>query len=92
MEKDYWVYQSRQNPVGQWALYVVKDTRRSDMTVTVYSEAIGNPTNCVTLHESTRRSPAMLANDVVVKLLEFTEVTSGDMKQLVKAFAEILSD
>ena len=93
MIKDFWIYQQRQNPKGQWALYVERETKRGLMTIdfTIYSEAIEKPGHSVSVHGLEYASPVLLANAVIIELLEFTDVTAQDKAQLEKSFINILN-
>lgn len=93
MIKDFWIYQQRQNPKGQWALYVERETKRGIMTIdfTIYSEAIESPGHSVSVQGLEYASPVLLANAVIIELLEFTDVTAQDKAQLEKSFINILN-
>ncbi len=93
MIKDFWIYQQRQNPKGQWAVYVERETKRGHMSIdfTIYSEAIENSGHSVSVHDLEFTSPVLLANAVIIELLEFTEVTAQDKAQLEKSFINVLN-
>lgn len=93
MIKDFWIYQKRQNPKGQWAVYVERETKRGLMTIdfTIYSEAIDSPTHSINVQGLEYNSPVLLANAVIIELMEFIDVTAGDKAQLEKSFINILN-
>lgn len=92
MVKDFWIYQQRQNPEGQWAVYVVRETKRGNLSVdfTIYSEAIENPGHSTSVRGLEYTSPVMLANAVIKELLGFCAVTAQDKAQLEQSFINIL--
>ena len=97
MQRDYWIYQERQSETAQWAIYVVKDfdRRHPENTVlefTVYSEDIGNKTNSANYPACHYDKVSGYVNELVCKMIEYTSITSDDIKQLEKAITLILKD
>lgn len=97
MERDYWVYQKRQNERAQWELYVVKDFRwgkpnETKLHVTVYSEDIDTPTNSQSkedLHYDTVRG---YVDEVISMISDFSDITNDDITQLQDSITNILID
>lgn len=97
MIRDYWIYQERQNELGQWALYVVKefDRRKPESTVldiTYYSEGIDNATHSkstVGLHYDT---VAGYVDEIISILAEFSSIAAQDKQQLEREILRILKD
>ena len=94
MIRDYWIYQERQNPGGQWAVYIVKEYEKGKpdsamLDLTFYSEQI--PTKTHTRSFVCWKFPTIADyTEAVIDVLEgFTIVDAQDRSQLNLAIARI---
>lgn len=92
MIKDYWIYQEREC-AQPWAIYVVRQDSRITGTlisVTIYSEAIGNDVNSMSFLDWHFNSVNEYVNETLLHICEFSEVWSDDREQLEREFTDIL--
>ena len=97
MIRDYWVYQERQNELGQWALYIVKefDRRKPDATtldITYYSEGIQNAAHSKSTIGSHYDTVGGYVDEITSVLGEFSSITTQDKQQLEREILRILND
>ncbi len=95
MQRDFWIYQKRQNGRFQWALYVVLNCEKHlpntvTLDFTLYSDAISNSAKSVSFGGEHRSKVSAYVNDIVSQLVEFTSVTNGDYTQLEEELLAIL--
>ena len=91
--RDYWIYQKRQNPDSQWAIYVVKEYGTEEgivLDVTFYSDAIDNKTHTKSFVGWKSDTLRGFLNMFLTELMEFSEVDSDDMDQLDRELLRIL--
>lgn len=95
--RDYWIYQERPNPEGQWTLYVVKefDKRKPGderLDVTYYSEQIPNREHMFSELGLPYEGLAGYVSHIESRLCEFTMIHAQDHEQLIREVSWILEN
>ena len=93
--RDYWVYQKRAS-ISPWTLYIVKeyDKRAGKKSIvldyTLYHENIEGSTHSLSKVGVHYETVEGYVNEIISDIVEYTQVTADDKKQLMYNIEDIL--
>lgn len=96
MEKDYWIYQDRQNDDSQWSIHFIKAWKVGhpetiELSFTVYSDAIKEKTKSISRWDVHHERITEYVADVIDVINTFSLCKIEDMNQLETAITRIIS-